>query len=256
MLPLAEALDAALDMVRPMADLRAITIDGHINPGVQVRADAQRLRQVLLNVLSNAVKYNRDGGRLGYRLEAASRSRCALLIEDSGPGLTAEQAARLFQPFERLGLETSNVEGSGLGLIISRRLMLGMQGSLSLSSRPGVGTCVRLELPLAAASGANSTDKGPKDAALTASFATLAFREISARAPMRMLYVEDNRVNAILFEEAIKLRGGIELRIAEDGAEGLAMAGRWRPDVLILDANLPGMTGYEVLAQMRRKPVG
>jgi PAS domain S-box-containing protein len=260
-IPLAEALTTALDMVRPMADERAITIDARVDSGVQVRADAQRLRQVLLNVLSNAVKYNRDGGTLSCHLETAGRGRCAFVIEDSGAGLTTEQVARLFQPFERLGLETSGVEGSGLGLIISRRLMTGMHGALSLSSRPGLGTRVRLELPLANAGRVRAGEAGGaaqgqkvKAPAAPGTLAAPAPTAPGTVAAVRMLYVEDNPVNAILFEEAIKLRGGVELRVAQDGAEGLEMVERWQPDVLVLDAHLPGMSGYEVLARLRRHP--
>ena len=214
---------------------------------LRVRADAQRLRQVLLNILSNGVKYNREGGRLRCVLEHADDARCMLLIEDSGPGLSPAEQARLFQPFERLGRETSSVEGTGLGLIISRRLVQEMGGELELSSQIGRGTQVRITLPLA-------RDDDPLAASTVVAATEAALDPASANAPLRMLYVEDNRLNAILFEEAIKRHGDIELRIAEDGPEALALVRDWPPQVLVLDANLPSMSGYELLRHLRALP--
>ncbi|WP_428423024.1 PAS domain S-box protein [Methylibium sp.] len=246
-LALRAAVDNTLELVRPQAELRRITVLNRIDPDVRVWADAQRLRQVLLNLLSNAIKYNRDGGELRCAVTVDGPQRCVLVIEDTGTGLAASDLARLFQPFERLGRETSSTEGTGLGLVISRRLAEEMNGSLSLSSRPGHGTQVHLALPLPPALDPGETGSMPVEAERPSAG--------DANAPaLRMLYVEDNRINAILFEEAIKLRGGFELRIAEDGPEALTMANEWQPDVLVLDANLPSTTGYEVLAELRGRP--
>jgi len=219
-----------------------------------VNADAQRLRQVLLNVLSNGVKYNRDGGVLRCALEAGNGGCCVLRIEDSGPGLSREQLARLFQPFERLGLESSGIEGSGLGLIIARQLMREMRGNLRINSRPGDGTQVRLDLPLAVEQSAHAPPVAPAEPPPTTAWTTNLAALAEPTPALRMLYVEDNRINALLFEEAIKLRGGVELRVAEDGEEALAQVGKWMPDVLVLDAHLPGMSGYELLRALRQVP--
>jgi len=249
-----EALEEALELTRPLARPRGIELRSEVPRGVRVNADAQRLRQVLLNVLSNGVKYNRDGGVLRCALEAGNGGCCVLRIEDSGPGLSREQLARLFQPFERLGLESSGIEGSGLGLIIARQLMREMRGNLRINSRPGDGTQVRLDLPLAVEQSAHAPPVAPAEPPPTTAWTTNLAALAEPTPALRMLYVEDNRINALLFEEAIKLRGGVELRVAEDGEEALALVAQWSPDVLVLDAHLPGMSGYELLRALRQVP--
>lgn len=249
-----EALEEALELTRPLARPRGIELRSEVPTGVRVRADGQRLRQVLLNVLSNGVKYNRDAGMLRCALEAGAAGGCVLLIEDSGHGLSRQQLARLFQPFERLGLESSGIEGSGLGLIIARQLMREMHGNLRINSRPGLGTQVRLDLVLAeddAAAPAAPPGEAPTTTGWTENLAALPARPADVPV-LRLLYVEDNRINALLFEEAIKLRGDVELRVVEDGDEALELVAHWTPDVLVLDAHLPGMSGYELLRALRR----
>src|SRR6185369_12294185 len=236
-LPLREHVSAALDFVSPLALPHRISLNNSVSADVSVLADSQRLRQVLLNLASNAIKYNVEHGSVHARLDGRTREGFArLVIEDTGAGLTAQQLQRLFQPFERLGLETSKVEGTGLGLIISRRLSEEMGGSLELRSTPGRGTQVLLELPLARHLGA-----APAAPSVRSASAATAGRKL------RMLYVEDNRINAILFEEALKLREQIELRVATDGEDALSLVHHWTPDVLVLDAHLPGMDGFELL---------
>ena len=217
-----------------------------------IEADEQRLRQVLLNIGSNGIKYNRAGGQVRWSLEPVDGSRVALVIEDDGPGLSSEQLGRLFQPFERLGKETSNIEGTGLGLIIARKLTEEMGGSLSVSSQPGMGTRVRIEMPTLAQSGMD----GGQSEVDSASSMTPSSDPPAARMDdsLRVLYVEDNRINALLFEQAFGTQPGIELRIAEDGQQALDLARGWTPDVLVLDAHLPGMSGFEALTALRALP--
>jgi CheY-like chemotaxis protein len=206
-----------------------------------VLADAQRTRQVLLNIVSNAIRYNRPGGWVRVALREPDGDKLVFGVEDTGAGLTPDQVGRLFQPFERLGRESTTSEGSGLGLVVARRLALAMGGELGIGARPGgTGTLARIALPRA------RSTAGPDDATSAAA--------ASAPAALRMLYVEDNRINAILFEEAMRLHGSIELKVAEDGAEALALARAWPPQVLVLDANLPDMNGYDVLARLRALP--
>ena len=239
-----------IDLLAPMARTRGIRFDNTVPPHVRVRADAQRLRQVLLNVASNAVKYNRPGGVVRWRLQQKSADRLTLLIEDEGTGLTPEQMGRLFQPFERLGKETSTIEGTGLGLIIARSLMQAIGGDLKVTSQLGHGTCIALEMVCDA-------DTAITDLGALAGEATQAAPAVAdaGRPSLRMLYVEDNRINAILFEEALRMHHGrIDLRIAEDGEEALAVAREWQPEVLVLDAHLPGMSGFDVLRLLRALP--
>ncbi|MFZ5520222.1 MAG: PAS domain S-box protein [Pseudomonadota bacterium] len=243
----------AIELLTPQARAQDVDlVDRLAMPApVQVQADEQRLRQVLLNIGSNGIKYNRRGGQVRWSLEGAGPDRIALVIEDDGPGLTAEQLAKLFQPFERLGKETSGIEGTGLGLIIARKLTEEMGGSLAVSSEPGAGTRVRIEMPTLAQT---ATDGGESAVDSPDSMTLSSAQTGRADDRMRVLYVEDNRINALLFEQAFGVLPGIELRIAEDGQQALDLAGQWTPDVLVLDAHLPGMSGFEALVALRAVP--
>ncbi len=241
---LAPFLDSTLELLRPAAEAAGIALASQIPTDRWVLADERCLRQVLMNMVSNAVKYNRRGGWVLVSLLDAPAGRCAIAIEDTGSGLTDEQLARLFQPFERLGHETTGIEGSGLGLVITRSLIEQMGGSVSLSSVPGAGTLARIELPAAESPDTAPAPLAPPDIGVPSSPPV-------AEQPLRVLYVEDNRINALLFEEAMRLLGGIELQIAESGAEALQLVGGWTPQVLVLDANLPDMNGHELLARLR-----
>jgi PAS domain S-box-containing protein len=240
-----DVITRAMELLWPTAQARQVSLHNQVSPGAWVHADVQRLRQVLLNVGSNAVKYNRVGGGVQWRLESAAPGRLILCIEDNGTGMSAGQMSRLFQPFERLGRETSAIEGTGLGLIISRSLIQAIGGRLDVSSEAGRGTCVRIELQAVDAP-SDSAAQAPADNAAVAPPASNG---------LRMLYVEDNRLNAILFEEAMRMHSSqIELRVAEDGDQALSMARDWQPEVLVLDAHLPGISGFEVLRLLRTLP--
>jgi PAS domain S-box-containing protein len=240
-LDLQDVVQRTAELLQPAAQAAEVRFDNQVPEGIWVHADLQRLRQVLLNVGSNAIKYNHPGGLVRWRLETTGGRR-VLCVEDSGAGMSEEQMSRLFQPFERLGRETSTIEGTGLGLIIARSLTQAIGGKLHIDSRAGRGTCVRIELQPAEAPA--SVPTAPPPAVTTPPSASL-----------RMLYVEDNRINAILFEEAMRLHGDrIELKVAEDGDQALEVAQHWRPEVLVLDAHLPGISGFEVLRLLRGVP--
>lgn len=265
-LALRRQVEATFELLQPLADRHGVVLHDRTDADAWVRADAQRLRQVLLNVASNAIKYNRSGGWVSMGVAPGEGARWVLTVEDSGSGLTQDQLARLFQPFERLGHESTGIEGSGLGLVIARRLVEEMGGELTLSSRPSDGTQVRIALPRAEAAPTAAAATGvPRGTAPSAS-GTREYPSADHPGPdpapeaapgtpmLRMLYVEDNRINAILFEEAVRMHGRIELQVAEDGAEALALVRDWVPHVLVLDAHLPDMSGYEVLARLRDVP--
>jgi PAS domain S-box-containing protein len=261
---LEDELVQCLSMLLPMAEQREISMSSYIEPEAAVLADRQRLRQVLMNIGSNAIKYNRDGGSVVVRAERQADGTVLLSLQDTGTGMTAEQLARLYQPFERLGRETSNVAGTGLGLIITRSLVESMGGHMDIVSQPGAGTRVSVTLPGAQALGPQTEvpERCETPAAATPEGSSPDWISVPATptsAPadlpaLRVLYVEDNRINALLFAEALRPYAEIELDIAEDGDIALSMARENPPHVLVLDAHLPGMSGFEVLQAMRELP--
>ncbi|MEY4560990.1 MAG: hypothetical protein RLZZ618_267 [Pseudomonadota bacterium] len=242
-----DTVHRTLELLSPLAQSRQVRFSNQMPAGLWVRADAQRLRQVVLNIASNAVKYNHLGGTVRFSADTGIHGRVILTIEDSGSGMNAAQMSRLFQPFERLGKETSSIEGTGLGLIIARSLTQAIGGRLEVSSLPGKGTRVHIELQRSDAPDLLSDNLPlPSESTDTVS---------SESPPLRMLYVEDNRINAILFEGALRMHNSsVELRVAEDGEEALAIAREWSPEVLVLDAHLPGMSGFDVLRELRVMP--
>jgi len=195
-------------------------------PGLRVRADRIRLAQLLDQLLSNAVKYNRDGGSVETGI-AHEGTQVTIAIRDTGLGLNPEQLAKLFQPFERLGAEDTAIEGTGLGLIVARRLAEAMQGRLDVQSTPGVGSVFTLRLPAA---------------------------DTAAEAPFVVLYVEDNEVNVELMRCALAELDGVVLEVASDGEAGVEQARRLKPDLVLLDMNLPRLDGLGVRARLHDDP--
>ncbi|MBI5927622.1 MAG: PAS domain S-box protein [Aquabacterium sp.] len=263
-LPLAEEVGQCLSMLSPMADRRNITMLNMLQEPWVIMADRQRLRQVIMNIGSNAIKYNQTGGSVRIYAECLPENELVLTIEDSGPGMSPQQLSRLFQPFERLGRETTNIEGTGLGLIITRSLLEAMGGRMDIRSQPGSGTRVNIILPLAGRA-PHHLDPAPDSAypplsepgsSLESNMSPTELNSDGAAAlpALHVLYVEDNRINAMLFEEALRPFPQIELVVAEDGQMALSMAKERAPDVLVLDAHLPGMSGFEVLKALRTLP--
>ena len=205
-----------------------------------VNADPTRLRQVFLNLLTNAVKYNRAGGRVTVRLVRISR-HWRVVIADNGMGMTPEQQAALFQPFNRLGREASDIEGTGLGLVIARDLVQAMGGRLTVQSEHGIGSEFLVDLV------ASDVPKHMPDVTPYAS-------ELRMRAEVtgRVLCVEDDPASRVLIKSLLEQRPGIDLEIVESGAACIAAARRSWPNLLLLDLRLPDMAGLDVLKVLRQ----
>jgi PAS domain S-box-containing protein len=208
-----------------------------------VEADRTRLRQVLVNLLSNACKYNRPSGRVLLAVDAGPRD-VRLIVEDTGIGLTPSQLESLYEPFNRLGAERSGIEGTGIGLVITRRLVDLMGGRLEVQSRPGEGTRFAVVLPRAAAPAAPIgavAGAGPGAAAAPGPGRTL-------------LYVEDNAANVRLLQGVLAMRPGWTLCVAGDGIEALERVAGSAPDAVVVDISLPGMDGFELCRRLRAEP--
>jgi len=243
---LAEVLAECRTMIAPQAAARGIRVQFPDNAAALVQADRTRLKQVLLNLLSNAVKYNREGGEVIVECVACGTDRLRLSVRDTGMGLRPDQVAALFQPFNRLGQENGTQEGTGIGLVFTRRLVTMMKGEIGVTSTPGVGSTFWIELsaaaPLAQLAAPARSESGQAAAAE------------DANAPRPILYIEDNPANLRLVQEILSFRTDLTLLAAPDGHAGLALAHTHRPAAILMDLNLPGMSGFEVLAQLRRDP--
>ncbi len=237
----------SITLVSGAAAHRRIEIDadgGQGNDQVYVKADRQRLKQVVVNLLSNAIKYNRDDGNVTVRFELRG-DLLRLSVTDTGPGLPSTAAERLFTPFARLGAETTNVEGTGLGLALSKSLMETMGGDLAVGRSDSSGTEFFLQLPVAAEPVAETptvdeTERSVVDVSLVS---------------VTVLQVEDNPSNIRLVERIMQRRSDVQLVTADTGRAGLEFARELRPDLILLDLNLPDMSGQEVLAKLRSDPV-
>jgi signal transduction histidine kinase/ActR/RegA family two-component response regulator len=209
-----------------------------------VRADRQRLMQVLLNLAANAVKYNRPGGTIGFSCERTDTGSIRIGVTDTGPGIPEEHFERLFAPFDRLGAEYSDVEGAGMGLALSKRLMELMGGTLAVESTVGEGTTFSVELV--------SLD-APVDE--HADVDELPLRALNASSSKcTVLYVEDNPSNLRLMERVLARRPNTSLITTSHGDAAPRLAREHRPDLVLLDMNLPGCDGEEVLSRLKAQP--
>ena len=238
---LAPLLAEALALVQPLIEARKLRLVQQC-PDIAwtVNADRLRLRQVLVNLLSNAAKYNRDGGTVTVRCERRGE-RLRLAVADTGNGIAPEQLARLFRPFERLGAEMGQIEGTGIGLALSSQLADLMDATLGVESQLGVGSVFWIDLPSAQADAPPASERMP-------------LSPPAGRVDFDLLYVEDNASNVELIAAFLAQHGHLRLRTAGDGAAGLALASTLRPDCILLDIHLPGMDGYQILQRLRADP--
>lgn len=240
----AVVLEEALNLMRPLAADRsmALSVDVQLESDLHVLADGQRLKQVLLNLLTNAVKYTGVGGRVAVTVETSDPSKMRLVVTDTGAGIAADKLRRLFTPFDRLGVELSGVEGTGLGLALCQRLMHAMGGEIGVSSRVGKGSAFWIELP-AANSPLKALPKGRNARTLEA-----AANDDSKK----ILYIEDNLSNLTLVEQMLEELPHIRLITAMQGGLGIDLARQHLPDLILLDLHLPDLPGHKVLARLQR----
>jgi PAS domain S-box-containing protein len=247
-LSLAEVMLECRAMIEPQAQRRGIgmTFPGFAAP-LFVNADRVRLKQVLINLLFNAIKYNRPGGTVAVECVARDADTVRLSVRDTGPGLSAEQVAQLFQPFNRLDKGAGAEEGTGIGLVVTKRLVELMGGVIGVDSTPSVGSAFWVELRRCAA---------PKLVATQTDHAAASRPPVPDGAPVRtLLYVEDNPANLELVEQLIARRPDLRLLCAGDGELGVEFARAHRPDLILMDINLPGMGGIEAMQILRADPL-
>jgi PAS domain S-box-containing protein len=248
-LSLPQVLLSCQGMIEPQAQKSAIQISfPQFDSPCFVKADRTRLKQVLINLLSNAIKYNREGGSVEVVCAARSAHHLRISIRDTGKGLPAEKLAQLFQPFNRLGQETGTEEGTGIGLVVCKRLVELMSGTIGVESTVGVGSVFWIELELATALQLTVDASEPVDVVLAPSVQTGA-------AQRTLLYVEDNQANMELVEQLIKRRPAIRILRAKDGSSGIELARIHQPELILMDINLPGISGIHALKLLRDDPV-
>lgn len=232
-------LKKMLQQMQPTATAAGIALQLHIDKEWIVRGDQQRLQQILANLISNAIKYNRSGGEVSIDV-FEHNDRIRIEVHDQGLGLTAAQIGTLFQPFNRLGAENSNIEGTGLGLVIARALMEQMHGHVDVHSEIGKGSCFAIELQTGDNGAIRAERKPPLQAPLNVPTGN-----------QRVLCVEDNAVNVLLMQSLFKLRPWYQLTIATDAASTLQKIREEKPHLLLIDMHLPDATGAELLAMIR-----
>ena len=244
------ALDAILqecrDMIAPLASQRGIGMAFPDACPLNVLADRTRLKQILLNLLSNALKYNREHGTVSVACGVQPGGRVRISVRDTGIGLDSDQVALLFQPFNRLGQEGGTEEGSGIGLVVTKRLVELMDGHIGVTSEAGVGSTFWIELRVA--------ESVPLPVSPALPRPDLAGALLDNSAPVTLLYVEDNPANLTLVEEIVRYCPQLRLLTARDGRLGVDMALTQLPQVILMDINLPHINGTDALKLLRADP--
>jgi CheY-like chemotaxis protein len=227
-------------MIEPQAQKRDIRVAfPQFEIPYFVKAERTRVKQVLINLLSNAIKYNKVGGAVVVDCTISTEGRIRISVKDTGDGLTPDKLLQLFQPFNRLGQETGIEEGTGIGLVVSKRLVELMKGVIGVESRAGEGSVFWIELNL-------TTE--PQPASDAPEPTAIARAQVHTGAQLcTVLYVEDNLANLMLVEDLMARRPDIHLLTARDGNRGIEIARASRPDVILMDINLPGISGIKAM---------
>ena len=240
---LTDVLQECQAMIEPEAHKRGIQMTfPRLDNIFFVHADRTRVKQVMINLLSNAIKYNRAGGIVIVQCVMSGENRVRVSVKDTGTGLAPEQLAQLYQPFNRLGQETSTEEGTGIGLVVTKQLVELMGGVIGVESSVGVGSEFWVELAASSAPELTTSSIGESGAGKQ--------DQVAVHAPSSrhtLLYVEDNPANMALVEQLVARRSDLKLLMAINGHQGIQLARDNNPDVILMDINLPGISGYGAL---------
>ncbi|MDH5188500.1 MAG: PAS domain S-box protein, partial [Rhodospirillaceae bacterium] len=248
--PMRDLVGECIDMVLSMAKKRDIKIDSSPDkiPDAVIMGDRVSVKQVLLNLLSNAVKYNRAGGTISVIAKITNNKKMYISVSDTGLGIPKEQQRKVFEPFNRLGHEASEIEGTGIGLVITRELLHMMDGDIGFSSEEGKGTTFWIELPLA-----EDNLIKPANEEIQQNHTNVLNRSIgSNNSSITILYVEDNPANQMLIEKVLERIPNIQLILAGNAEDGIDIAVSKTPDIILMDINLPGMNGIEATAKLKQ----
>ncbi|MDF1659566.1 MAG: ATP-binding protein [Verrucomicrobiales bacterium] len=246
--PLSPAIREAVAIVKSMALENEITVTfeapADSETDISVLADPVRLKQILLNLLSNSIKYNQRGGEVNIRIHSFD-SQHHIEVTDTGTGIEEKNLATLFEPFNRLGASAGNIEGTGIGLTITKRLTEVMHGSISVESIRGEGSAFTVSLP----AGKHQTSKAAKENSRLTPGSDRQARDRN----VTILYVEDNSVNIKLVRKILHRRPLVRLLVAENGTDGIQVATDCLPDLILMDMHLPDMTGIETVRTLRKQ---
>ncbi|RJX34202.1 MAG: PAS domain-containing sensor histidine kinase [Oxalobacter sp.] len=246
---LAEILLDCQAMIEPQARQYGIKIAfPKFDEPFYVHADRTRVKQVLINLLSNAIKYNREGGTATVECTMVGKDRVRVSIKDTGSGLSPEQLQQLYQPFNRLGQESRSEEGTGIGLVVTKQLIELMGGVIGVESTVGIGSEFWFDLAAAGSPALLSDGIDAADVDIP------TYSSVDESTKRTLLYVEDNPANLTLVEQLIARRGDLKMLSAIDGHLGIKMARTYLPDIILMDINLPGISGYGALEVLRRDP--
>ncbi|MFL5893656.1 MAG: hybrid sensor histidine kinase/response regulator [Thermoleophilaceae bacterium] len=249
----ATTLREAVELVSPLASQRKIELNMHLgaDDDVWVEANQQRLKQVMLNLLANAVKYNREEGSVTVSFKRVD-SRLRILVTDTGQGIAQDQVHKLFTPFERLGAESTGVEGTGLGLVLALRLMEAMGGTIGVESQPWIGSTFHTELPITEP----AAQPEPEEEERPAFHNPLAMPEpMAAGSGGTILYIEDDLANLRLMSHLFEEAPEFELMTTMQGKLGIELARQHRPELILLDLHLPDIDGHDVIRRLREDPM-
>ncbi|WP_404360322.1 PAS domain S-box protein [Methylotuvimicrobium sp. KM1] len=236
-----------MSLVSTQADKRKISLRNHTHEGFSVQADQTRLKQTLLNLISNAIKYNREGGLVTIEAQPKDSEYMSIQITDTGRGIPKERLHELFQPFNRLDAEYSAIEGTGIGLTISRRIVEMMGGSIEVESEVGVGSRFMITLPAASSPALLESPK------TSAAIEPPTFQSRSRQ--QLVLYIEDNPSNIRLVSQILERQRHIRLITAHTPELGIELARAHRPDLILLDINMPNLNGFQVLSIFQNDPI-